>query len=344
MIENYGEYPRIAGPATGQVDAAVAPRFAGRATFARLPEIRDVKDYDIALLGLPFDSGTTFRPGARFGPNHVRDSSRLIRPFNVALETTPFTDVQMADAGDVALTPFDAATAVEAMQEAAERLTTGGRRLIAIGGDHTLSLPMLRAAAKQHGPITLVHFDAHLDTVESILGCEVNHGTPFYRASVEGLINKETSAHVGVRGSFYDPSDLANDVQAGFKIFPAHDLAEGRLSDMIASLHERVGDTPVYLSVDIDVLEPGLAPGTGTPELGGLLGRELLAIIRSFLGKNVIGGDVVEVSPAYDHAQITGIAAAHVVYETLSVMAENRRRGLWAPAAADERLSDAVSV
>ncbi|RAX14939.1 agmatinase [Pseudarthrobacter sp. AG30] len=335
-MENYGEYPRInSGGVEGQVDAAVAPRFAGRATFARLPEIRDVQDYDVALVGLPFDSGTTFRSGARFGPNHVRDSSRLMRPFNVALETTPFTDVQVADAGDVALTPFDPAKAVADMQVAAERLTEGGRRLVALGGDHTLSLPMLRAAAKQHGPVTLVHFDAHLDTVESILGCEINHGTPFYRASVEGLINTETSAHVGVRGSFYDPSDLENDVKAGFKIFPAHDLAEGRLSDMIASLHERVGDSPVYLSIDIDVLEPGIAPGTGTPELGGLLGRELLAIIRSFLGKDVIGGDVVEVSPAYDHAQITGLAAAHVVYEMVSVIAENHRRGLWNRAGID---------
>lgn len=331
MIENFpGDFPRInKNGVVGQVDAAIVPRFAGRATFARLPEISDVDDYDVALVGLPFDSGTTYRPGARFGPNHVRDSSRLIRPFNVALKTSPFTDVQVVDAGDVSLTPFDAGVAVQAMQAAAERLTRNGARLVAIGGDHTLSLPMLRAAAQHHGPITLVHFDAHLDTVESILGCEVNHGTPFYRASEEGLLNADTCAHVGVRASFYDASDLETDIRVGFQIFPAHDLAERPLSDMIRDLHERVGDTAVYLSVDIDVLEPGLAPGTGTPELGGLLGRELLAIIRSFLGKNVVGGDVVEVAPAYDHAQITGIAAAHVVYELVSVIAENRRRELW---------------
>jgi agmatinase len=331
VIENIsGDFARITkGGNVGQIDAAVVPRFAGRATFARIPEIEQVESYHIAVLGIPFDGGTTFRPGARFGPNHVRESSRLIRPYNVALATTPFTDVQVVDAGDVALTPFDTPAAVASMQSAAERLTENGSRLVAIGGDHTLSLPMLRAAAQRHGPITLVHFDAHLDTVESILGSEMNHGTPFYHASKEGLLNTETCAHVGVRASFYDESDLETDIRVGFKIYPAHDLSTRPLAEMIADLHERVGDTAIYLSIDIDVLEPGLAPGTGTPELGGLLGRELLTIIRSFLGKNVVGADVVEVSPAYDHAQITGIAAAHAVYEVISVMAANKRKGHW---------------
>lgn len=331
MIEGLGEFTRIVEDGhIGQVDAGQVPRFAGNANFGRLPGILEVEQYDIAVLGLPFDSGVTFRPGARFGPTHVRDSSRLIRPFNVALETSPFKQAQVVDAGDVSLNPFDAKQAVADMEVAADRLSANGARLVAIGGDHTLSLPMLRSAAKHHGPITLVHFDAHLDTVESIMNCDVNHGTPFYVAAKEGLLHADTCAHVGVRASFYDASDLDNDVKLGFKIFPAHALAEQPLSEMIAALHERVGDTPVYLSVDIDVLEPGLAPATGTPELGGLIGRELLAIIRSFVGRNVIGGDVVEVSPAYDHAQITGIAAAHVVYEMLSVMALNKANGLWA--------------
>lgn len=331
MIENTPEsFPRITKDGVvGQVDAATVPRFAGRATFARLPEISAVDDYDIAVVGLPFDTGTTYRPGARFGPNHVRDSSRLIRPYNVALQTSPFTDVQVVDAGDVSLSPFDAPAAVARMQDAAEQLTANGARLVAIGGDHTLSLPLLRAAAQRHGPVTLVHFDAHLDTVSTILGSDLNHGTPFFHAAQEGLLNPQACAHVGVRSSFYDASDLETDIRLGFQIFPAHALAERPLSEMIEALHERVGDTPVYLSIDIDVLEPGLAPGTGTPELGGLLGRELLAIVRSFVGKDVIGADVVEVAPAYDHAQVTGIAASHVVYELISVIAENRRQGLW---------------
>ncbi len=313
----------------GQVDAAQVPRFVGNATFAKLPTPAEVENYDVALLGLPFDAGVTFRPGARFGPAHVRDSSRLLRPFNYALESEPFAQAQVVDAGDAVITPFDIQQAVQQMQLAARRVCAGGARLVAIGGDHTLSLPMLREAHARFGPIALVHFDAHLDTVESILGCEVNHGTPFYRAAQEGLIDDQASAHVGVRASFYDKEDLIDDEKLGFKIFPAHHLAERPLSEVITGLMDRVGDRPVYLSVDIDVLEPGLAPGTGTPELGGLLGRELLAILRSFIGRNVVGADVVEVLPAFDHAQVTGIAAAHVAYELISVLAENKQRGLW---------------
>lgn len=330
MIESSGDFPRItANGNIGQIDAGVVPRFVGAASFARLPSPAEAPDYDVAIVGLPFDSGVTFRPGARFGPSHVRDSSRLIRPFNLALATSPFKQVQVVDAGDVSLTPFDAAGAVAAMQEAAEALGSNGARIVAIGGDHTLSLPMLRAAAHRYGPVTLVHFDAHLDTVESILDSDVNHGTPFFVAAKEGLLNTRTSAHVGVRASFYDESDLENDIRLGFKIFPAHALAHQSLDLTIESLLERVGHSAIYLSVDIDVLEPGLAPGTGTPELGGLLGRELLEIIRSFRGRNVIGADVVEVSPPYDHAQITGIAAAHVVYQLVSVIAANHADGLW---------------
>ena len=330
MIEGFGEFERInENGRIGQINAARVPRFVGNATFGRLPSVAEVDEYDIAVLGLPFDSGVTFRPGARFGPSHVRDSSRLIRPFNVALETSPFAQAQVVDAGDVSLTPFDAKQAVADMEAAADRLSADGARLVAIGGDHTLSLPMLRSVAKRFGPVTLVHFDAHLDTVESIMNSDVNHGTPFYVAAREGLLNPETCAHVGVRASFYDASDLENDIRLGFQIFPAHDLAKRPLPEMIDDLLHRVGDTPVYLSIDIDVLEPGLAPATGTPELGGLLGRELLAIIRAFAGRNVVGADVVEVAPAYDHAQITGIAASHVVYELLSVMALNKAGGGW---------------
>ncbi|MGG7510001.1 agmatinase [Plantibacter sp. YIM 135249] len=312
------------GP-VGPVDASVVPRFAGIATFARLPRAEDVERADIAVLGAPFDGGVSYRPGARFGPAHVREASRLLRPYNPAQDVEPFGAQQVVDAGDIAINPFDLDEAVREIELAAASLTTGGTRLVTIGGDHTIALPLLRNVAAQHGPVAVLHFDAHLDTWDTYFGAPITHGTPFRRASEEGLIDLEASLHVGIRGPLYSRDDLRDDERLGFAVISSIDLETDGLPRAIERMLTRLGDRPVYLSIDIDVLDPAHAPGTGTPEPGGLTSRELLAMIRALAGTRLVGADVVEVSPAYDHAQLTAIAASHAVYEILSAMAPRER-------------------
>ncbi|WP_026316525.1 agmatinase [Actinokineospora enzanensis] len=309
----------------GPVDATRVPRYAGEATFARLPRLSDLSDADALVWGIPFDAGVSYRPGARFGPTHVRQSSRLLRPYNPALDVEPFATRQVADAGDIGVNPFDLAEAVATIEAAAAELSGTRRTLLTIGGDHTIALPLLRVQHRRHGPIAVLHFDAHLDTWDTYFGAAYTHGTPFRRASEEGLIDTAHSVHVGIRGPLYSRLDLDESEQLGFTAVHARDFARSPIDDIINRVRARLGDRPVYVSVDIDVLDPGFAPGTGTPEAGGLSSRELLEILRGLRGLNVIGADVVEVAPAYDHAEITGIAAAHVLYELLSVLPEERR-------------------
>jgi agmatinase len=252
---------------------------------------------------------------------HIRQASRLLRPYNPALDAEPFGTQQVADAGDMTINPFDIAMAVAQVQEHAESLGQGGTRLVTLGGDHTIALPLLRHLAGQHGPIAVLHFDAHLDTWDTYFGAPYTHGTPFRRASEEGLIDPAGSMHVGIRGPLYAQTDLSDDESAGFKILTARQFARESLDGLIERMLDRLGERPVYVSVDIDVLDPAHAPGTGTPEAGGLSSRELLELLRALPARGVVGADIVEVSPAYDHAEITGIAASHVAYELLSVMA-----------------------
>jgi agmatinase len=305
----------------GPVDASQVPRFAGIATFARLPRIEDVERADIAVVGVPFDTGVSYRPGARFGPAHVRESSRLLRPYNPATDTSPFASVQVADAGDIACNPFIIDEAIAAVQAGASALLDTGAKLMTIGGDHTIALPLLREMAKRHGPVAVVHFDAHLDTWDTYFGVETTHGTPFRRASEEGLLDLTSCMHVGIRGPLYSSSDLDDDKKLGFQIVSSRDVQLKGLDWALQAIVNRVGDRPVYVSVDIDVLDPAHAPGTGTPEAGGLTSRELLEMLRLFGQMNLVSADVVEVAPAYDHAQLTGVAAAHVAYELISAMA-----------------------
>ena len=319
------DIPRITGDggAIGPVDASRVPRWVGEATFARLPRISEVGQADVAILGVPFDSGVSYRPGARFGPGHIRESSRLLRPYNPALQVHPFGAQQVADAGDVAVNPYSIADAIAAVEGAARELLAGAgvRRLLTLGGDHTIALPLLRAMHAVHGPVAVVHFDAHLDTWDTYFGAAYTHGTPFRRASEEGVIDKTGCQHVGIRGPLYAETDLTDDTALGFRVLPATDAEHLGTQGMIETIASRVGDRPVYVSVDIDVLDPAFAPGTGTPEAGGLTSRELLAVLRSFKNLNLVGADIVEVAPAYDHAQVTGVAAAHVGYELLSALA-----------------------
>jgi len=324
------EVPRITtgGEIIGPVDASQVPRWVGEATFARLPRIADVARADVAILGVPFDTGVSYRPGARFGPGHIRESSRLLRPYNPALGVHPFGAQQVADAGDVAVNPFSIDEAITTIEGAARSLLSpqggGAGTLLTLGGDHTIALPLLRAMAAVHGPVAVVHFDAHLDTWDTYFGAAYTHGTPFRRASEEGLLDKTGCLHVGTRGPLYSSDDLTDDTALGFQVLPASDVEFQGVAGMVEAVAARVGDRPVYVSVDIDVLDPAFAPGTGTPEAGGLTSRELLAVLRSFARLNLVGADIVEVAPAYDHAQVTGIAAAHVGYELLSALASRR--------------------
>jgi len=313
------------GGTVGPVDGLAVPRYAGLTTFARLPRLEDVSRYDVAVVGVPFDAGVTYRPGARFGPSAIRQGSRLLRPYNPALDVSPFAGMQVVDAGDVAANPFDIPEALASVQAAVRELTDEARRVVVLGGDHTIALPVLRALQDQHGPLALVHFDAHLDTWDTYFGAPTTHGTPFRRAWEEGLLLPGKSMHVGTRGPLYAASDLTEDAGMGFSIVSSREMDDLGARGVVERIRSRVGDAPVYLSIDIDVLDPGFAPGTGTPEPGGLTSRELLAIVRGLDGTNVVGGDVVEVAPAYDHAEITALAAANLAYEYCSLFARARR-------------------
>ena len=307
----------------GPVDGTKVPRFAGSATFARLPEIDRVPDYDVALLGAPFDGGTSYRPGARFGPMAVRQASRHLRPsYHPELDLSPFTAIQVVDAGDVPVTPFSIEEAMGQIAAHAADLLQGDRRVIAIGGDHTIALPMLRAVTRAHGPVALVHFDAHLDTWDTYFNAPTTHGTIFRRAFEEGLLIEDHSVHVGIRGPLYDRADLADDRRFGFRIIRASDIDTLGVAGAIDAITGRVADLPVYLSVDIDVLDPAFAPGTGTPEAGGLTSRELLRVLRGLTSLNLVSADLVEVAPAYDHAEITSIAAATVIFDIVALLGQ----------------------
>ncbi len=300
------------------------PRFAGPDTFARLPRLADVGSAAVAVLGIPFDAGVSYRPGARFGPAAVRAGAKLLRPHNPALGVDPWARQQVADAGDLAVNPFDIAAAIAEIESGARVTLAAADRLIALGGDHTVALPLLRATAARHGPVALVHFDAHLDTWDTYFGAPYTHGTPFRRAAEEGLLALGHSVHVGVRGPLYSAADLTDDAGLGFSIVSTEDVARRGVDEAVGRIRERAGDHPVYLSVDIDVLDPAHAPGTGTPEPGGLTTRELQLILRGLAGLRLAGADVVEVSPPYDHAELTSLAAANVAYEMLSLFALGR--------------------
>ena len=314
--------PRVnTGKIIGQVDATQMPRYGGIATFAHLPQLSEVSDVDVAIVGVPFDTGVSYRPGARFGPNHVRESSRLLRPYNPAANVSPFATQQVVDAGDIAANPFDIEEAISSIHKSYDQLAERAKRIVTIGGDHTITLPILRSLKAKHGPISVVHFDAHLDTWDSYFGADYTHGTTFRRASEEGLLDPEGCMHIGIRGPLYAAKDLTDDKALGFQIFTSVEFQDLGVGAAIEKMKARVGKRPTYISIDIDVLDPAHAPGTGTPEAGGLTSRELLSLLRATAGMNVVGADIVEVAPAYDHAQITGIAASHAMYELISAFA-----------------------
>ena len=305
----------------GPPDGRLYPRFMGPGTFARLPRPDQVRRVDVAVVGVPFDIGTSYRPGARFGPGGIRQASRTLRNWHPDLQVSPFGSQQVVDGGDVACSTFVIDDAIASIEAAASGFTSAGTRLVALGGDHTIALPLLRAVHRQHGQVALVHFDAHVDTYDTYMGAPFTHGTPFRRASEEGLFAAGHSMHIGIRGSKYGPEDLREDEGFGFKVLGTWEIDRIGADGYVQRIREQVGSLPVYLSIDIDVLDPAFAPATGTPEAGGFTSRELLGILRGLRGLPLAGADIVEVAPAYDHAEITSIAAANVAYELLSLMA-----------------------
>jgi agmatinase len=309
------------------ISGTVVPRFAGPSTFARLPELRDVSHCDVAIVGIPFDAGTSYRPGARFGPQAIRQASRHLRTqYHPAYDTEPFAEQQVADAGDIACNPYNIEKAVVEIQKAATELLGKVDRIISMGGDHTIALPLLRAVNHYHGPVALVHFDAHLDTWDTYYGAPYTHGTPFRRAAEEKLFLESASMHVGIRGPLYSRDDLKNDKELGFKVIHCDEFQSEGIDHVVKRIRDRVGDNPMYLSIDIDVLDPAHAPGTGTPEIAGMSTRELVGVLRGLAGLNIISADVVEVSPAYDHAELTSLSAATTVFEITNLFAYSKKQ------------------
>ncbi len=309
-------------PPIEPTSGTVVPRYAGPATFCRLPELRDLPYCNVAILGVPFDAGTSYRPGARFGPQAIRQASRHLRTnFHPAYDTEPFRTLQVADAGDVACNPYNIEEAIGQIEAAASDVLGQAPALVSLGGDHTIAVPLLRAVNKVAGRVALVHFDAHLDTWDTYFGAPYTHGTPFRRAAEENLFDDAASLHVGIRGPLYSRDDLARDAELGFKVVHCDELQSHGVDHVVARIRERVGEQPLYLSIDIDVLDPAHAPGTGTPEIAGLTSRELVNIIRGLKGLNLVGADVVEVAPAYDHAEITALAAATIAFEMVNLVA-----------------------
>ena len=309
------------------ISGTVVPRFAGPSTFARLPELRDVSHCDVAIVGIPFDAGTSYRPGARFGPQAIRQASRHLRTqYHPAYDTEPFAEQQVADAGDIACNPYNIEKAVVEIQKAATELLGKVDRIISLGGDHTIALPLLRAVNHYHGPVALVHFDAHLDTWDTYYGAPYTHGTPFRRAAEEKLFLESASIHVGIRGPLYSREDLKNDDELGFKVIHCDEFQSEGIEHVVKRIRDRVGDNPMYLSIDIDVLDPAHAPGTGTPEIAGMTTRELVGVLRGLAGLNIISADVVEVSPAYDHAELTSLSAATTVFEITNLFAYSKKQ------------------
>ncbi|OJI95947.1 hypothetical protein ASPVEDRAFT_210794 [Aspergillus versicolor CBS 583.65] len=346
-------YNTLPGDGGTQADSV----FSGISTFGRLPYFpclaSEEEKFDIAFLGAPFDTGTSYRPGARFGPNGIRQGSRrlnLYGGYNVPLEANPFSDeLRVLDCGDIPVTSFDNAWAIKQIEQGHNSLlmrkpytsssdagvSRAGKtlpRIITLGGDHTITLPLLRSINKAYGPVTVIHFDSHLDTWKpKVFGgspsevASINHGTYFYHAAMEGLLRNDTNIHAGIRTTLSGPSDYDNDGYVGFEIVEAREIDTIGTDGIIKKIRDRVGtDNPIYLSIDIDSIDPAFAPGTGTPETGGWSTREIRTIIRGLEGLNLISADIVEVAPAYDtNAELTTMAAADVLYEVLTIMVKN---------------------
>mgnify|MGYP003449221375 FL=1 len=296
------------------------PRFGGPATMMRLPSATSPEGLDAAFIGVPLDTGTSHRPGARFGPRQIRAESALLRPYNMATGAAPFDTLQVADLGDVPINTYSIEKSLPIITGFYERVLAAGCRPLTMGGDHTIALPILRAVAACHGPVALVHVDAHADVNDEMFGERIAHGTPFRRAVEEGLLRNDRVWQIGLRGSGYAADDFDWPRSQGFTIVPAHEVWWTSLAPLMAEVRAKVGGTPVYLSFDIDGIDPAYAGGTGTPEVGGLTVPQALEVIRGMRGLTLVGADLVEVSPPYGLGGNSALLGASLLFEMLCVL------------------------
>jgi guanidinobutyrase len=296
------------------------PRFGGLASMMRLPVAESPVGIDVGFVGVPLDIGTSHRPGTRFGPRQIRAESALIRPYNMATGAAPFDALQVADLGDVAINTYNLQKSVEIIERHYQPIVDSGCKPLTLGGDHTIVLPILRAMARKHGPVALVHVDAHADVNDDMFGERIAHGTPFRRAVEEGLLQCDKVWQIGLRGSGYAAEDFDWPRQQGFSVVPAHEVWYQSLAPLMQRVRAAIGNAPCYLSFDIDGIDPSFAGGTGTPEIGGLTVPQALEVIRGCRGMNLVGGDLVEVSPPYDTSGNTALLGANLLYEMLCVL------------------------
>ncbi|WP_104203489.1 agmatinase [Billgrantia saliphila] len=302
------------------------PRFAGPATMMRLATQPTAEGLDVAFVGVPLDIATSNRPGTRLGPRQIRDESRMLRPYNMATRAAPFDSLQVADIGDVPINTFHLPKTVDIISRFYDEVLGHGCIPLTLGGDHLITLPILRAMAARHGPVGLIHIDAHADVNEHMFGEPIAHGTPFRRAQEEGLLAQGKVVQIGLRGTGYAAEDFDWCRQQGFRVVTAEECWYRSLAPLMAEVREMMGDTPVYITFDIDGLDPSVAPGTGTVEMGGLTSAQGLEIVRGAAGLNVVGGDLVEVSPPYDPSGNTALMGATLLYEMLCVLPGVKRR------------------
>lgn len=305
-------------------DPFTSPRFGQIATFMLLPAAQSPEDLDVALLGIPYDGGVSYRPGARFGPRAVREQSSLIRSWHPVLKVHPFERLRVADCGDVDVVPSSIESTYAAITRHVDAVIEARAAPLCVGGDHSITLAILRSLAKRHGQLGLVHFDAHPDTWDQYFGSKFFHGTPFRRAVEERLIDPRRMIQVGIRGPLYGPEDFAFHDEHGIEVVRIEPIKE-RGTAWVADSFARLRGGPVYCSFDIDAVDPAFAPGTGTPEVGGLTSYEALALVRALAGLELVGGDIVEVSPPYDGpGQVTALLAANLLFELVCLLALER--------------------
>lgn len=306
-------------------NASATPRFAGIKTFMRLPHVKTTEDVDFAIVGIPFDTGCCYKTGARFGPGAIREASTLMRNYSMNLEVNIFEHLSGIDYGDLDITPGYILESYKQIEEGLKPFMDAGIVPIAMGGDHSITLAELRAASKKHGPVALVHFDSHLDTWDQYWGQRYAHGTPFRRACEEGLIDTAHSIQVGIRGSQYGPEDVQGSKDLGLEVLTANELHKIGIAKAGERIRERANGAKVFLSFDIDFVDPSCAPGTGTIEIGGFSGYETLSLIREMKDLNFIAMDLVEVLPVIDIAGITAYMAANVIHEFISILALQKK-------------------
>ncbi|MDD4229189.1 MAG: agmatinase [Aminobacterium sp.] len=305
-----------------QQDSALSsPRFCNTGTFMRMPKVETAKGLDFVIAGAPFDTASSYRSGARFGPSGIRAISAMMKPNNVILQVNIMNSLKGGDIGDFNIVPGYIHPTYMQIEKGVQNIINDNAMPVVLGGDHSITLAELRAVAKKHGPVAIIHFDSHSDLCDTVFGEKYNHGTPFRRALEEGLIDAAHSIQLGMRGSLYDPNEHKIAAELGMKLIPAHKIREIGIDKVIEIALERIGDTPVFLTFDIDFVDPAYAPGTGTPEVGGFTSYESLHMVRQLKDLNFVGMDLVEVAPCYDFGELTTYMAANVVYEFLSILA-----------------------